>query len=44
MDTFIAIARNSILMLIGIFIVAGALVFTGNALVENTVEDEHEEH
>lgn len=44
MDTLISITINSIFMMTGIFIVAGALVLTGNALVENAVEDEPEGH
>ena len=44
METFIDIARNSILVMIAIGIVAGALLFTANALVSNTVEDQPDDH
>ncbi len=44
METVFDILRNSVIVMIAVSIVAGALVFTGNALVTNSVEDEPQEH
>ncbi len=44
METFLDIARNSILVMIGISIVAGVLLLTANAIVTNTVEEQPDDH
>lgn len=44
METLIDIARNSVFMMIGITVVAGALLITANALISNTTEDQPDDH
>lgn len=44
METFLAIARNSILVLIGLTALAGAFIFVGKWVIDRSEDPDAERH